>query len=123
MRLLVKEILVGDDTIIIRHSIPLPASPSGDKLPPSEGPELFVGKGYLLCSGRNDAALRRAHRRRVQRAELDDAAWDGAMVAGWSASALGMLWPESDAACVVAGGDGGVLPAAARRPVVIIAAS
>ena len=52
-----------------------------------------------------------------------DAAWDGAMVARWSASPLGMLWPESDAACVVAGGDGGVLPAAARRPVVIIAAS
>jgi site-specific DNA recombinase len=53
VRLLVKEILVGDDTIIIRHSIPLPASPSGDKLPPSEGPELPIGKGYLLCSGRN----------------------------------------------------------------------
>ena len=56
VRLLVKEILVGDDTIIIRHSIPLPASPSGGKLPPSEGPELSVGKGYLLRSGRNLAA-------------------------------------------------------------------
>jgi site-specific DNA recombinase len=57
VRLLVKEILVGDDTIIIRHSIPLPASPSGGKLPPSEGPGLSVGKGYLLCSGRHHPTL------------------------------------------------------------------
>jgi hypothetical protein len=86
-------------------------------------PSIVASDARVGEQGRDDAALRRAHRRRVQRAELDDAAWDGAMVAGWSASALGMLWPESDAACVVAGGNGGVLPAAARRLVVIIAAS
>ena len=42
------------------------------------------------------------------------------MVARWSANPLGMLWPERDAA-FVAGGNGGP-PAAAGRPVVIIAA-
>jgi hypothetical protein len=44
------------------------------------------------------------------------AAWDDAMVAGWSANPLGMLWPERDAAFVTTGGGGS--PAAARRPVV-----
>jgi hypothetical protein len=49
------------------------------------------------------------------------AAWDETMVARWSANRLGMLWPEMDAAF---GGNGdGSPPAAARRPVVIIAAS
>jgi site-specific DNA recombinase len=57
VRLLVKEILVSDDTIIIRHSIPLPPSPSGAKSPPSQGPEPSVGKGYLLRSERDLAAL------------------------------------------------------------------
>jgi Concanavalin A-like lectin/glucanases superfamily len=33
-------------------------------------------------------------------------AWDDAMVARWSANPLGMLWPETDAAFVVAGGNG-----------------
>jgi hypothetical protein len=43
------------------------------------------------------------------------------MVARWSASALGMLWPEMDAAFVMSGGGGP--PAVARRPVLIVAAS
>jgi site-specific DNA recombinase len=60
VRLLVKEILVGDDTIIIRHSIPLPPSPSGARSPPSQGPEPSVGQGYLLRSERDHAALRGA---------------------------------------------------------------
>ncbi len=38
LRILVKEILVGKDTIKIRHSIPVPKSPGGGKTP-----------GYLLC--------------------------------------------------------------------------
>jgi hypothetical protein len=51
------------------------------------------------------------------------AAWDGAMVARWSANPLGMLWPAPDAAFVTSGGGGnGGPPAVARRPVVIIAA-
>ena len=48
------------------------------------------------------------------------AAWDGALVARWSADPLGILWPERDAAFVTSGG--GVPPAPARRPVVIVAA-
>ena len=48
VRLLIKEILVGDDTIIIRHSIPIPPEPSGTE-PPS-------GQSYLLRSGRHFAA-------------------------------------------------------------------
>ena len=58
------------------------------------------------------AVLRRVRRR------LDDA-----MVARWSANPLGMLWPERDAAPIAAAGNGGGLPAAARRPVVIVAGS
>jgi hypothetical protein len=41
------------------------------------------------------------------------------MVARWSANPLGMLWPEMDAAFVTTGGG---QPAAARRPVIMIAA-
>jgi hypothetical protein len=48
-------------------------------------------------------------------------AWDGAMVARWSANPLGMLWPEIEAAVVTSGGCGGP-PFAARRPVVTILA-
>ena len=47
-------------------------------------------------------------------------AWDDAMVARWSANPLGMLWPQTEAAFVTTGG--GRSPAAARRPVVTIAA-
>jgi hypothetical protein len=41
------------------------------------------------------------------------AAWDDAMVARWSATPLGMLWPEMDVEAP---------PAAAQRPVVLILA-
>ena len=58
VRLLVKEILVSDDRIIIRHSIPLPTGPSGGHTPsPSHGsPEPRSGKSYLLRSGGNQPA-------------------------------------------------------------------
>jgi hypothetical protein len=46
------------------------------------------------------------------------ATWDDAMVVRWGANPLGMLWPDMDAAFVTSGG---VPPAAARRPVVVIA--
>ena len=62
VRLLVKEILVSDDRIIIRHSIPLPTGPSGGHTPsPSHGsPEPRSGKSYLLRSGGNNLTLRRS---------------------------------------------------------------
>ena len=59
LRLLVKEVVVGKDSITIKHSIPVPGSgvtPRG-ALP---GPEPFtpkIGSGYLLRSGSNDASL------------------------------------------------------------------
>jgi site-specific DNA recombinase len=53
VRLLLKEVLVGDDTIVIRHSIPIPAGPSDDGAPPSPSDPRRVsgGEGYLLRSG------------------------------------------------------------------------
>jgi site-specific DNA recombinase len=60
VRLLVKEILVSDDRIVIRHSIPLPTGPSG-----SHDPSLISGysssasgKSYLLRSGSGEPAAR-----------------------------------------------------------------
>ena len=52
VRLVVKDVLVGDDTITIRHSIPIPSAP-----PPNDGsqPE---GPNYLLCKGRDYTSLR-----------------------------------------------------------------
>jgi len=52
VRLLVKEILVGEDTITIRHSIPIPSAP-----PQNGGSETLNGRNYLLCKGRCGAAL------------------------------------------------------------------
>src|SRR5262249_7278399 len=60
VRLLVKEILVSNDAIVIRHSIPAPTvSPAGG------GPTSPIGGGrpsvgdpsYLLRTGSNDRAL------------------------------------------------------------------
>ena len=47
VRLVVKEILVGPDTITIRHSIPIPSSPTQ---PAGSVPE---GTSLLLCKGRD----------------------------------------------------------------------
>ena len=61
VRLVVKEVLVGDDTIVIRHCIPLPSGttphdpsrlPTGSENPGNNRP-------YLLRSGSDHAALRR----------------------------------------------------------------
>src|SRR3954449_216953 len=54
VRLLVKDILVGEDTITIRHSIPIPSGPSQN-----EGSGSSEGRNYLLCKGRDHPALRR----------------------------------------------------------------
>jgi site-specific DNA recombinase len=59
VRLLVKEVLVGDDTIVIRHSIPLPSKPSNsDRDPPTTTGTKPTGQSYLLRSGRDCPALR-----------------------------------------------------------------
>ena len=52
VRLLVKEVLVDEDTITIRHSIPIPSvSLQGG------GSEAPNGQNYLLCKGRDHAIL------------------------------------------------------------------
>jgi len=57
VRLVVKDVLIGEETIRIRHSISVPqqSSPHGGNLPPC-GTD---GRNYLLCKGRNHRALRR----------------------------------------------------------------
>jgi len=59
VRLVVKEVLIGDDNIIIRHSIPIASTP-----PPSGGPPAPswpdgspTGQSYLLCKGRKHRPL------------------------------------------------------------------
>lgn len=53
VRLVVKEVLIGDDTIVIRHCIPIAAPPPPDRTPPTSD----AGRGsrnpqsYLLRSG------------------------------------------------------------------------
>ena len=54
LRLLVKEVLVGSDTITLRHSIPIPqAGPgsNGSTAPPSDVTASRPNPGYLLRSG------------------------------------------------------------------------
>jgi hypothetical protein len=50
VRLLVKDVLVGEDTITIRHSIPIPSGP-----PQNGGSQSPDGQHYLLCKGRGRA--------------------------------------------------------------------
>jgi site-specific DNA recombinase len=59
VRLLVKEVLVGDDTITIRHSIPIPAGPcsGGDTGAESERPTASRRESSLLRKGSKDAPL------------------------------------------------------------------
>src|SRR5216684_3605571 len=55
VRLVVKDVLIGDDTITIRHSISVPqqAPPQGDSLAPCGAD----GRNYLLCKGSDWPAL------------------------------------------------------------------
>src|SRR5262244_2558232 len=59
VRLLVKEVLVDNDTITIRHSIPAqaPTSPAGGAALPSNGKLLVSDESYLLRSGSDYSAL------------------------------------------------------------------
>ena len=58
VRLLIKEVLIGDDTIVIRHCIPVPSTPpdGSDSPPPIRSDEPGVDRSYLLRSG-SDFAL------------------------------------------------------------------
>ena len=60
VRLLVKEVLVGDDTITIRHSIPIPAGPSsgGETGAGSERPTASSRESSLLRKGSKHTTLR-----------------------------------------------------------------
>jgi site-specific DNA recombinase len=63
LRLVVKEVLVGADTITLRHSIPIPQSgpgSNGSPVPPFGVTGSRPNPGYLLRSGSHDSALRRA---------------------------------------------------------------
>ena len=62
VRLVVKEVLIGEDTIIIRHSIPVASThpTSGGPPAPSRPEGGPPGQSYLLRSGSERPALRRA---------------------------------------------------------------
>jgi len=64
VRLVIKEILIGDETIVIRHSIPLSSMPpnGNDAQSAPSTPAAPADPNYLLRSGRHDAALWRAAR-------------------------------------------------------------
>src|SRR5689334_7583360 len=51
VRLLVKEVLVDNDTITIRHSMPAQPTPPAGNAPPSTGKLRVHGESYLLRSG------------------------------------------------------------------------
>ena len=60
VRLVVKDILIGDDTIVIRHCIPVGLASPPDSGPPHPGRPQGTsgGQSYLLRSGSNNPALR-----------------------------------------------------------------
>jgi site-specific DNA recombinase len=62
VRLVVKEVLVDDDTIVIRHCIPVPPGPPNGSTPQNSEASDNVddSRSYLLCTGRDDTALRSA---------------------------------------------------------------
>ena len=62
VRLVIKDVLVGDDTIVIRHCIPMQSGPplgSGPQGPDSSN-NVGDSRSYLLRSGSTDTALRNA---------------------------------------------------------------
>src|SRR5881397_2040371 len=61
VRLLVKDVLLGEDTITIRHSIPIPSGPSQNE--ESGSPD---GQNYLLCKGRVVTAAVESRARRTR---------------------------------------------------------
>ena len=73
VRLVVKEVLIGDDTITIRHSIPVPSGPPQDRdsqRPPSGGQSLLLCKGSALTVVIEHPAGRSGPRTGATRASL-----------------------------------------------------
>jgi site-specific DNA recombinase len=87
VRLLIKEILVGEDTITIRHSIPIP---SGS--PQNGGPETSHGQNYLLCKGRGFPSARQ-HGSGRTRASLEGEISEKAGQVLWKQKSLGEFHP------------------------------
>src|SRR5271170_5554048 len=60
VRLVIKEILIGDETIVIRHSIPLSSMPpnGNDAQSAPSTPAAPADPNYLLRSGRHESAAR-----------------------------------------------------------------
>src|SRR5450755_3754739 len=60
VRLVVKEVLIGNDTIIIRHCIPIASTPpaNGGQPPPSRPDGTPTGLSYLLRKGSDPRTLR-----------------------------------------------------------------
>ena len=65
VRLVVKDVLIGEDTIVIRHCIPISAPSTPDRRPSAPGPEGSPNpQNYLLRKGRDHRSLRcTTHRR------------------------------------------------------------
>jgi site-specific DNA recombinase len=73
LRLLVKEVLVGGDTITLRHSIPIPQSGPGSSGSPAPPPGVTgsrPGPGYLLRSGSEWSPLRSSFHARIDQPVL-----------------------------------------------------
>src|SRR5262249_27276605 len=60
VRLLVKEGIVSEDAITIRHSVPVPSPPRDDGTRKPGKSNVSKGQSDFLRSGRRDTALRRA---------------------------------------------------------------
>jgi len=75
VRLVIKEVLVGDDTIVIRHCIPVPSGPppGGSPPPVARSDDLGDARNYLLRSGSDDSPLRGARVRVAQFLALQNA--------------------------------------------------
>jgi site-specific DNA recombinase len=76
LRLIVKEILVGANTITLRHSLPIPQSgpgSNGSTAPRSSTSGQPSNPGYLLRTGSHRAALRRSSFHFLPPAFLEDA--------------------------------------------------
>jgi site-specific DNA recombinase len=77
VRLVVKDVLIGDDSITIRHSIPISqGTPQGGSPPPSQA----GGPNYLLCKGSDQPAAQQPLHAPV-RAWVEEV---GARKASWS---------------------------------------
>ena len=60
VRLLVKEVIVSEDAITIRHSVPLTSPPRDDGPPKFDKSNVSKSQSYLLRSGRHHSTLRDA---------------------------------------------------------------